>query len=99
MRKTNILSNKFKLDNPMIFFRHHYGAKGVASKGVTIEERVKGSIDNFGPVDLFLGLTLLYVIAVYSLSLSIIIFKIITKSCKIFLKLTIQGHQPQQKVV
>ena len=48
-----------------------------------------GSIDHFGHVDLFVALTLLYIIAVYSLSLSIIIFKIKTKSCKIFLKLPI----------
>ena len=44
--------------------------------------------------DLFLGLTLLYIIAVYSLSLSKIIFKIITKNSKISLKLPIQGQQP-----
>ena len=34
------------------------------------------------------------IIAVYSLSLSIIIFKIITKNSKISLKLPIQGQQP-----
>ena len=43
---------------------------------------LKGSTDLFGHVNLFVDLTLLNIIAVYSLSLSIIIFKI-TKSSKI----------------
>ena len=48
----------------------------------------KGSIDHFVHADVFVGLSLLSIIAVYSLSVSIIIvFKIITKSCKISLKL------------
>ena len=47
-----------------------------------------------GHVDLFVNLTLLNIIAVYSLFLSIIIFKIITKNSKISLKLPIQGQQP-----
>ena len=55
---------------------------------------LRGSIDHFGHVDLFLGLTMLYIIAVHSLSLSIIIFKIITKNSKISLKFQIQGQQP-----
>ena len=52
---------------------------------------LKGSTDHFGHVDLFVDLTLLNIIAVYSLSLSIIIFKRITKNGKISLKLPIQG--------
>ena len=40
------------------------------------------SIDHFDHVDLFVDLTLLNIIAVYSLSLSIINFKIITKNNK-----------------
>ena len=55
---------------------------------------LKGSIDNFGHINLFVDLTLLNIIAVYSLFLSIIIFKIITKNSKISLKLSIQGQQP-----
>ena len=43
--------------------------------------------------DLFVNLTLLNIIAVYSLPLSILIFKIITKNCNISLKLPIPGHQ------
>ena len=53
-----------------------------------------GQTDHFGHVDLFVDLTLLNIIAIYSLSLSIIIFKIITKICKISLKLLIRGQQP-----
>ena len=45
-----------------------------------------GLTDNFGHVDLFVGITLLNIITVYSLSLSKIVFKIITKNCKISLK-------------
>ena len=41
-----------------------------------------GSTEPFGHVDLFVNVTLLNIIAVYSLSLSIIIFKIITKKPK-----------------
>ena len=56
---------------------------------------LRGSIVHFGHVDLFLGLTLLYIIAVYSLSLTIIIFKIITKKRQNFLKITIsEGSNP-----
>ena len=55
---------------------------------------LKGSSDHFGIVDLFVDFTLLNIIAVYSLSLSITIFKIITKNSKITLKLHIQGQQP-----
>ena len=51
-----------------------------------------------GNNSLFVALTLLYIIAVYSLSLSIIIFKIITKSCKMFLKLPFKGQQPNYKM-
>ena len=40
---------------------------------------LKGSTDHFGHVNLFVDLSLLNIIAVYSLSLSIIVFKIITK--------------------
>ena len=58
------------------------------------QKLLKGSTDHFGHVDLFVDLTLLNIIAVYSLSLSIIIFKIITKNSKISLKLPIQGQQP-----
>ena len=53
-----------------------------------------GSTDHFGHVDLFVNLTLLNIIDVYSLSLSIIIFKIITKTGKISSKLPILGQQP-----
>ena len=53
-----------------------------------------GSSNNFDHADLFVDLTLLNIIAVYSLSLSIIIFKIITKNSKISIKLPIQGQQP-----
>ena len=59
---------------------------------------LKGSTDNFGHVDLFVDLTLLNIIAVYSLSLSIIIFKIITKICKISFKLLISGQQPNNRL-
>ena len=52
---------------------------------------------HFGHVDLFVDLTLLNIIAVYSLSLSIIIFKI-TKNGKISLKLPIQGQQPNNQL-
>ena len=38
----------------------------------------KGSINDFGDVDLFVDLTLFNIFAVHNLSLSIIIFKIIT---------------------
>ena len=55
---------------------------------------LKGSIDNFGHINLFVDLTLLIFFAVYSLSLSIIIFKIMTKNCKISLKLPIKWQQP-----
>ena len=41
---------------------------------------------------------MLNIIAVYSLSLSIIIFKIITKNSKISLKLPIQGQQPNNRL-
>ena len=58
---------------------------------------LKGSIDHFRHTDLFLVLTLLYIIAVYSLSLSIIIFKI-TKNSKISSKLPIQGQQPNNRL-
>ena len=50
---------------------------------------LKWSVDHFGHLDLFVDLTLLNIIAVYSLSLSIIIFKIITKNSQISLKLPI----------
>ena len=49
-------------------------------------------------MDLFVDLTLLIIIAVYSLSLSIIIFKILTKNSKISLKLPIQGQQPNNRL-
>ena len=49
-------------------------------------------------IDLFVNLTLMNIIAVYSLSLSIIIFKIITKNSKISLKLLIQGQQPNNRL-
>ena len=48
----------------------------------------------FGDGDVFVDLTLLNIIAVCSLSLSIILFKIKTKNAKISLKLPIQGMQP-----
>ncbi len=48
--------------------------------------------------DLLEKQTLLNIIAVYSLSLSIIIFKIITKNSKISLKLPIQGQQPNNRL-
>ena len=54
---------------------------------------LKGSTDHFGHVDLFVNLTMLNIIAVYSLSLSIIKFIKMTKNCKIFLKLPIKGQQ------
>ena len=53
---------------------------------------LKGSIDNFGQIDLFVDLTLLNIFANNSLSVSIIIFKIITKNCKISIKSSIQGY-------
>ena len=59
---------------------------------------LRGSIDHFGHVDLFVNLTLLNIFPVYSLSLSIIIFKIITKNSKISLKLSIQGQQPNNRL-
>ena len=43
---------------------------------------LKGSIENFGYIHLFVACTLLNIIAVYTLSLSITIFKIITKTLK-----------------
>ena len=46
--------------------------------------------------DLFVDLTLLNIIAVYSLSLSIIIIKIINKNSEISLKLSIQVQQPNK---
>ena len=50
-------------------------------------------------VDLLMSsLTLLNIIAVYSLSLSIIIFKKITKNSKMSLKLPIQGQQPNNRL-
>ena len=55
---------------------------------------LKGLTDHFGHVDLFVDLTLLNIIADYSLSLFIIIFKIVTNNGKISLKLPIQGQQP-----
>ena len=48
----------------------------------------------FTYVDLFVDLTLVNIIDVYCLSLSIIIFKIITKNRNISLKLLIPGQQP-----
>ena len=59
---------------------------------------LKGSTDHFSHVDIFVNLTLLNIIAVYSLSLSIIIFKIITKNSKISSKLPIQGQQPNNRL-
>ena len=59
---------------------------------------IKVSTDHFGRVDLFVDLILLNIIAVFSLSLSIIIFKIITKICKISLKLLIWGQQPNNRL-
>ena len=50
---------------------------------------------NFGHVELFVDLN---IIVVYSLSLSIIIFKIITKNCKISLKLLILRKQPNNRL-
>ena len=44
--------------------------------------------------NLFVDLTLLNIIVVYSLSLSIITFKIITKNSEISIKLPIQGRIP-----
>ena len=52
------------------------------------------STDHFVHADLFVNLTLLNIIAVYSLSLSIIIFKIIAKNSKNSLKFPVQGQQP-----
>ena len=49
-------------------------------------------INQFDHVDLFVDLTLLNIIAVYSLSLFIKKYKIISKSNKISLKLLIQGQ-------
>ena len=64
-------------------------------KGQTLLQR---STDHFGHVNLFVNLTLLNIFAVYSLSLSIIIFMIITKNSKISLKLPIQGQQPNNRL-
>ena len=63
--------------------------KIVKNKTINMPQLFKGSIDHFGQVDLFVDLTLLNIIAVHSLSLSIIIFKIKTKNSKISLKLQI----------
>ena len=52
------------------------------------------SNDRFSYVGLFVNLTMLNIIAVYSLSLSVIIFKIITKNRKISFKLVFQGQKP-----
>ena len=60
---------------------------------------LKGSTVHFANVDLFVNLTLLNIIPVYSLSLSIIIFKIITKNGKNFIKITNSGAATQQPVV
>ena len=54
----------------------------------------KGVNRPFWSFDLFVDLTLLNIFAVYSLSLSKIVFKIITKNNKMSLKLPIQGQQP-----
>ena len=51
-----------------------------------------------GDGDLFVDLILLYIVAVYSLSLSIIIFKIINKNDKISLKLPILGQKPNNRL-
>ena len=61
---------------------------------------LKGSTDHFGHVDLFLDLTLLNIIAVYSLSLSII-YSIQDNNQKQqnFLKITNSGAATQQPVV
>ena len=56
------------------------------------------STDHFDHVDMFVDLTLLNIIDVYSLTLSIIIFKIITKRQN-FLKITNSGTATQQPVV
>ena len=57
-----------------------------------------GSIDHFGHADVFVVLILQFIIAVYSLSLCIIIYKIITKNSKISLKLPFQGQQPNNEM-
>ena len=60
------------------------------------QELLKGSTDHFGHVYFFVDLILLYIIAVYSLSLSLITFKIITKNGKISVKITNSGTATQQ---
>ena len=62
------------------------------------QKLLKGSTDYLGHVDLYVNLTLLNIIAVYSLSLSLIVFKIITKNSKISLKLPFQGQQPNNRM-
>ena len=67
-------------------------------KETNVKFDFKGSIDRFCRVTLFEDLTLLNIIAVYSLSLYITIFKIITKNCNIFLKFQVQGQYPNNEL-